>query len=239
MTSLKSKLYMIAFACSLVFLSVTTLYAEKQTRLALLIGNSNYEYAGMDVFEDGNHLADYSYNTIGECVDELTKITWIHFNPEGKWTDKLINHYTENWYAKCLEMDMESSKVHENFSYVHHPELLNLTPLESVFRVIGEVIPKEYENIQEMIKTTNDMNLDFGFDKPGITKEGIMQDKVPECRVLLDRIELDMDMALDGLQHYKGVKFSQNDRKAPEYEQFFDETEMKIYEVMVGQPYPK
>ena len=31
------------------------------------------ESAGIDVFDDGNHLADYSYNTIEECVDELTK----------------------------------------------------------------------------------------------------------------------------------------------------------------------
>ena len=90
-----------------------------------------------------------------------------------------------------------------------------------------------------MIKTTNDMNRDFGFDTPDITKEGILQDKVPECRALLDRIEMDMDMALDGLQHYKCVKFSQDDRKAPEYEQFFDETEMKIYEEMAGRSYPK
>ena len=100
-------------------------------------------------------------------------------------------------------------------------------------------IPKEYENIQEMIKTTNDMNRDFGLDKPVITKEGILQDNEPECRALLDRIELDMDMALDGLQHYKGVKFSQKDRKAPEYKQFFNKTEVKIYEVMTGRSYPK
>ena len=100
------------------------------------------ESAGIDVFDDGNHLADYSYNTIEECVDELTKITWIHFNPEGKWTDELINRYTENWYAKCFEMDMEISMAHGEFSYLHHPELLNMTPLESVFRAIGEVIPK-------------------------------------------------------------------------------------------------
>ena len=117
--------------------------------------------------------------------------------------------------------------------------MVNLTPLESVFRAIGEVVPKEYKNFQEMIKTTNDMNRDFGFDKPIITKEGILQDKIPECRALLDRIEMDMALALDGLQQYKGVKFSQNDRKAPEYKQFFNETEMKIYEVMVERPYPR
>ena len=49
------------------------------------------EHAGIDVFEDGNHLADYSYNSIEECMDELTRITWIHFNLGGKWTNKLIN----------------------------------------------------------------------------------------------------------------------------------------------------
>ena len=197
------------------------------------------EHAGIDVFEDGNQLADYSYNTIEECINDLTKITWIHFNPEGKWTDELINRYTEKWYAKGLEMDLQRTAVHEEFSYLHHPELLNLTPLESVFRAMGEVMPKEYENIQEMIDTTNEMNRDFNFDKPDITRKGIMQDKVPECRALLDRIELDMDLSLESLESIQGVKFSQNDREAPEYKQFFDETEMKIYEVMTGRPYPK
>ncbi len=217
-------------------LIVSDLQDHKTIMQAALPG---IEYAGIDVFEDGNHLADYSYNTIEECIDELTRITWIHFNPEGKWTDELINRYTNNWYAKCLEMDLESSMVHEEFSYLHHPELLNLTPLESVFRAIGEVIPKEYGNIQEMIDTTNDMNRDFDFDKLVITKEGILQDKEPECRALLDRIELDMDLSLERLENYKGVKFSQQDRKYPEYNSVFDETEMKIYEEMTGRSYPK
>jgi hypothetical protein len=66
-----------------------------------------------------------------------------------------------------------------------------------------------------------------------------MASVIQDSRALLDRIELDMDMALDGLQHYTSVKFSQNDRKTPEYKQFFDATEMKIYEVMVGRPYQK
>jgi len=197
------------------------------------------EHAGIDVFEDGNLLAEYSYNTIEECINDLSKITWIHFNPEGRWTDELINRYTENWYVKGLEIGMENTMVHKEFSYLHHPELLNLTPLESVFRAMGEVISKGYENIQEMINTTNDMNRDFDFDKPVITKEGVLQDKKPECRALLDQIELDMDLSLEGLKHLEGVKFSQQDRKHPEYKQFFNETEIKIYEVITGRSYPK
>ena len=38
---------------------------------------------GIDVFEDGNQLADHTHNTIDECIDDLTKNTWIYFNPEG------------------------------------------------------------------------------------------------------------------------------------------------------------
>ena len=46
MKSYMSKLYTILFSLFLVFLSATTLYAEQESRLALLIGNSNYNYAG-------------------------------------------------------------------------------------------------------------------------------------------------------------------------------------------------
>ena len=41
------------------------------------------EHPGIDVFENGNQLADYTYNTIDKCIDDLTKTTWIYFNPEG------------------------------------------------------------------------------------------------------------------------------------------------------------
>jgi len=109
------------------------------------------EHAGIDVFDDGNHLADYSYNTIEECIDELTKTTWIHFNPEGKWTDELIVRYTEDWFVKSLEIDLQNTPVHEEFSYLHHPELLKLTPYEAVFKAVGEIIPKGIESIQEFV----------------------------------------------------------------------------------------
>jgi hypothetical protein len=32
---------------------------------------------GIDVFEDGRRLAGYEYDTIKECVNDLTKVTWI------------------------------------------------------------------------------------------------------------------------------------------------------------------
>ena len=77
------------------------------------------ETIGIDVFEDGRHFADYRYNTIEACLNDLAKFIWIHFNPEGEWTEELIIRYTENWFAKTLETDLENAVVHEENSYVH------------------------------------------------------------------------------------------------------------------------
>jgi len=197
------------------------------------------EHAGIDVFDDGSHLADYSYNTIAECINELTKTTWIHFNPEGKWTDELIIRYTENWFAKSLEIDLQNTEIHEKFSYLHHPELLTLTPFEAVFRATGEIIPKGIENIQELVNITNDLNRDFQLDKPVITTEGILQDKKSNCRILLEQIHVEIDMFLEGLEDIKGVNFPLQNRTGLEYQKLFNETALKIYEAVTGRPYPK
>jgi tetratricopeptide (TPR) repeat protein len=46
MTSLKSNFYVFVLSVFFVVLSATNLYAEQESRLALLIGNSNYKYSG-------------------------------------------------------------------------------------------------------------------------------------------------------------------------------------------------
>ena len=197
------------------------------------------EHAGIDVFDDGNHLADYSYNTIEECINELTKITWIFFNPEGKWTDELIAHYAENWFAKSLEIDLQNSEIHEEFSYLHHPELLNLNSLEAMFKALGETIPKGFESLQEMVDTTNELNRDFEFDNPIITVEGVLQDNEAECEILLERIHLEIDMSLQSLEDIKGVNILFQSHPRVEYQKLFNETTLKIYEAVTGRHYPK
>ena len=197
------------------------------------------EHAGIDVFDDGNHLSDYSYNTIEECIDELTKTTWLHFNPEGKWTDELIVRYTETWFLKSLEIALQNTGIHEEFSYLHHPELLKFTPYEAVFKAVGEIIPKGIESIQQFVETTNELNRDFEFDKPTITTKGILNDDKSECRILLERIHLETDMSLQNLEDIKGVNFPLQNRTGVEYQKLFDETTLKIYEAVTGRPYPK
>lgn len=207
----------------------------KDHKIIMQVSLPGLETVGIDVFEEGHHLADYGYNTIEECLNDLTKITWIYFNPEGKWTDELISRYTENWFGKRVEMDLENAMIHEEYSYLHHPELLNLTPLESVFKVIGKTIPKQYDTLEKAVETANDLNRDFELGNPLITKEGILQDQEAERKALVDWIEFEMDLCLDKLQWYlEGVNFPPASTQDPGYKRFFDETVTKVYEVITG-----
>jgi len=45
---------------------------------------------------------------------------WIYFNPKGEWTEELITRYTENWFGKSVEIDLDNAMVHEEYSYVQH-----------------------------------------------------------------------------------------------------------------------
>lgn len=40
------------------------------------------ESKGIDVFEEGNHIFDYSYKTIEECLNDLNRVVWMFFGPK-------------------------------------------------------------------------------------------------------------------------------------------------------------
>jgi hypothetical protein len=198
------------------------------------------ESVGIDVHEDGKHLADYTYYTIEECLDDLTNVTWTYFEPRGDWTEEQIIRYTENWFVKTMDTsDWEDLRIHTEYSYVHHPELLGATPLEAVFKVIKATIPEEYDSLEKAIETANDLNRDFELGEPVITKEGILQDNEPECRALLGRIEVEIDQCLDMLESLKGVQFPRGNVEDEDYTLVFDQTAREVYEVITGRPYPR
>ena len=208
--------------------------------LLMLASLPGLESVGIDVHEDGKHLADYTYYTIAECLDDLTNVTWTYFEPRGDWTEEQIIRYTENWFVKTMDtFDWEDLKIHPEHSYVHHPELLSATPLEAVFRVIKATIPEEYDSLEKAIEIANDFSRDLELGDPVITKEGISQDNEPECRALLGRIEVEIDQCLDVLESLKGVQFPRGNVKEPEYTLVFDKAAREVYAMVTGRPYPK
>ena len=216
-------------------LIVSDVKAHKRILQAALPG---IEHPGIDVFEDGNQLASYSYNTIDECIADLTKSVWVYFNPEGTWTDDLIVRYTENWATKGIDVDLPDSPIHQEFSYLHNPDLLGLAPFEAVFKAAGVMIREEFFDLETIVDDRNTVNKDFELDQPEITVDGVLNGNQDECKTLLEYIKMQMDMMLETLEYVDGVKFPLDNRTGPGYRKLFDETAFVVYEAVVGKSYP-
>ncbi|CAB1057603.1 hypothetical protein D1BOALGB6SA_2356 [Olavius sp. associated proteobacterium Delta 1] len=198
------------------------------------------EFAGIDIFEDGKHLADYMYNTVEECLEDLSNITWTYFRPKDEWNKGQIIRYTENWYGKSVYgVEGPDVKLHAEYSYVHHPELIDLTPLNAVFKLIQATVPKEYDTLERAIEITNDVNRDMDLGEPVVTEDGILRDDQSQCQALLNRITVEIDMKLDMLSYLKDVKVPGRNFQNPDYNQSFDEAAMRIYEAITGRECPK
>jgi hypothetical protein len=185
------------------------------------------ESVGIDVFEDGVQFGDYSYNTVDECLNNLSDVVWTYLSPKADWTKQQIIKYTEIWFAKGNDVGIENVKFHREYSYVHHPELIDTTLLEAVFKLVKMSVPKKYDDLDEMIEAFNDLNRDLELDEVVITKKGLLRDDLAQCQSFLNRIIVDMDMDLETLS-FADVKRPYDD---PEYNEVFDRTARGIYEI--------
>ena len=180
------------------------------------------------------------FNTVEECLDELSNITWTYFRPKGEWSKQQIIQYTENWYGKIVDgVEGPDVKFHPEYSYVHHPELIGLTPLDAVFKLVQATVPKEYDSMEKAIEITNDLSRDMDLGEPTVTKAGIMGDNQSQCQALFNRITVEIDMTLDMLSYQKGVKVPGRNIKNPDYNRIFDETARRIYEAVSGRECPE
>ena len=172
-------------------------------------------------------------------MDDLTRVIWIYFNPGEDWTQEQIRTYTENWYAKTVYGDIENVPVHSGFSYAHHPELLGLTPLQSVFKLITATIPKEYDSLDQAIETANSINEDLDLGYATITEEGILRDNPTECQTLLTKFVVEMDMRLSTLESLHGVRFPKRNFGVQVYAGAFDASAREVYKVVTGRDCPE
>ena len=198
------------------------------------------EFAGIDIFEDGKHFADYMYNTVEECLDELSKVTWTYFKPNGDWSKQQIIRYTENWHGKSVYgVEGPDVKFHSDYSYVHNPDLLDLPPLHAAFKIIQVTVPKELETLERAIEITNDLSRDMDLGEPVVTKDGIVGNDQAQCQALINRITVEIDMKLEMLSYQKGVKVPGRNIRNPDYNRVFDESARRIYDVITGRGCPE
>lgn len=180
------------------------------------------------------------YNTIEECLEELSNVTWTYFSQKGDWDHDQIIRHTENWYGKSVYgVEGPDVRFHTEYSYVHHPELLDLTPLNAVFKLIQASVPIEYETLERAIEITNDLSRDMDLGEPVVTKAGILRDDQAQCQALINRITVEIDTNLEMLSYQKGVKMPDRNIKNLDYNQVFDKTARNIYEVITGRSCPE
>jgi len=197
------------------------------------------ESVGVDVFDDGAHIADYSYNSVDECLEDLSRIVCIYFKSDENWAEERIIRYTENYFAKTLyTFGIEDVPVHPEYSYLHNPELLNLSSIESAFKAIRATIPKRFESLDEWIEFANDLNRDWDLGDPKITKMGILNDNKAQCQALLNQITFKIDQLLDILDSVEGVDLRFRRADNPDYDRAFDEAVKAIYESITSRVCP-
>ncbi len=196
---------------------------------------------GIDVYEDGRLLAEYNYKNVEECLDDLSNVTWTFFSPSREeWTEGRIALYTENWFAKSVDNpNLKDLFVRPKYSYLHNPELLDLTPLSAVFSLLRVTIPKMYDSLEKAIENTNELNLDMNLDYPVVTESGVLGRDPDQCRALMGRIEIEMDMSLDEVEELEGVEFSMPWDPLVEYKAAFEKTAKNIFETISGVSYPE
>ena len=130
-------------------------------------------------------------------------------------------------------------KFHSEFSYVHHPDLLDLPPLHAAFKIIQVTVPRELETLERAIEITNDLSRDMDLGEPVVTKDGIVGDDQAQCQALINRITVEIDMNLEMLSCQRGVKMPDRNIRNREYNRVFDETARRIYEVITGRRCPE
>ena len=105
----------------------------------------------------------------------------MFFSPRGVWTEKQIIRYTENWFVKGVDTEeLGGMAIHSDHSYVHHPDLLGLTALESMFRLLEATVPAALEGLDTAIETTNDLNRDLEKNLAGHMRSMVGPIAVPD-----------------------------------------------------------
>lgn len=186
--------------------------------------------SGIDVYEDGKHFGDYTYNSPSECLKNTNEVVWTYLKPAEITTEDIIR-YTENWFAKReYTFNLEALPLHTEYSYVHHPDLIGATRLKAAFKLLQATIAAN--SLEDFISDVNDTNQDDEDESPIITKEGLLSDNTPECKALIDGIYFEMDMMIDSLQCVIGRV------RGPHYASMFDKCAKAAYKQLVGRDCP-
>lgn len=192
--------------------------------------------AGIDIFQDGNLLGNYDFETSEDCMNAISKILWVHLKSRVKWSAADTVLYTENWFLRSAAGKIINLPVNQDHSYIHHPVLLNISEVEAIFKLMQATLARllsDFDSVAEAADSAGRLkNPETGRVK--ITRLGITQGKTGQVAALKDFIVnnlLELLKLLRGYDIIKFEKFSEKDNTA--FKDAFEKTVVEIYQGLI------
>jgi hypothetical protein len=154
----------------------------------ILVAEVSPAKPGIDILEDANLLGSHNYSDAEECINDLSKIIWIHFRHKEQWTEPDFIQYTESWFYRSAIRKLTRLPVTANFSYLHHPVLINADIVTAVFKLLKAALDRFCADPDRTVRMANDINL-YNPGTVRISREGLARKDPQEMESLHTYIE--------------------------------------------------
>ncbi len=174
--------------------------------IRILVSEMTEGRSVINVFEDGSLLASHNYQSMEECLSDISKIIWIHFRHRERWGEDDFARYTEGWFYRSATQKLISLPINPSYSYIHNPVLVGLNIVSAIYRLMRATLNRMTEDVEDTIRRANEVN-QYNPETVPLTRNGLAEKEEDQCRSF--RIFLDSKLLglLKLLRGYRIVNF--------------------------------
>lgn len=110
---------------------------------------------GIDIFEGGQLLGSFDYRTPEECIRGLSRVVWVHLKARETWSSGQIVSYTESWFRRSAANRITDLPVTPQYSYIHHPELMQMSLVQAIFRLVRSALFGLLDDPERVIRSAS------------------------------------------------------------------------------------
>lgn len=200
----------------------------------ILVAEISASKPGIDILEEANLLGSHNYSDAEECIDDLSKIIWIHFRHKEQWTEPDFIRYTESWFYRSAVRKLTGLPVTANFSYLHHPVLIHSDIPTAVCTLLKSALDRMCADPDRTVRMANEANL-YNPGTVRISREGLAGENPKEMKSFRIYIEDKLLGLLKFLKRCEVVSFqgfSMADQRR--FKRLFARTSEEIYHSLLA-----
>jgi hypothetical protein len=183
---------------------------------------------GIDIFEGGRLLGSFDYRTPEECIRGLSRVVWVHLKPRETWRSEQIVRYTEGWFRRSAANRIVDMPVNPQYSYIHHPELLQMTLVQAIFRLVRAALFALLDDPEGVIRSASR-------EAQPVTREALARRQPEALAALREFFVSQLVFLLKLLSGYRVADFQAlSEREKEDFYTAFDETVEGILKTFVS-----